>query len=94
MIEFYRPANCSDCADIEAALAEMVIAHKTVTVEDAQNAAALPPNTPLPALKDNNKIITGHSAIATHVKELQKFVEAWRRFQGDSCYIDDDGEIC
>lgn len=86
MIEFYRPADCSDCAEIEAALEEMVIAHKTVTVESAHHAEPLPPGTPLPALKDSGQIITGHNAIAAHVKELQKFVKEWRKFQGDSCY--------
>ena len=95
MIEFYRPADdCSNCTDIEAALEEMVIAHKIITVNHVQKAEALPPGTPLPALKDNDKFITGHNAITAHIKELEKFVETWRKFQSDACYIDDNGEAC
>ena len=39
MIELYRSIDCSTCADIEAALKEMVVAHKVIVVEAGQEEA-------------------------------------------------------
>lgn len=94
MIELYRAIDCSTCTEIEEALKEMVVAHKVITVEAGQEYESLPVETPLPALKDNGRIITGQAAIAAYLKELERFVADWRRFQGDACYIDDEGEVC
>ena len=94
MIELYRSIDCLACTEIEAALKEMVVAHKVIAVEAGQKNEALPVDTPLPALKDKNRIISGQTAITAYLKELEKFVSDWRRFQGDACYVDDEGEIC
>lgn len=85
MIEFYRSARCGSCAEIEEALAEMVVAHRVVVVEPGEWAG----DTPLPALKDNGQTITGRQAIVEHLKQLEQFVEEWRRFQSDACYCDE-----
>ena len=94
MLQFYRTANCAGCAEIEAALQEMVIAHKIITVTSEKPPESLPANTSLPAIRDNGQIISGPEAIATYLKELAKFVADWRRFQSDACYLDDEGEVC
>ena len=94
MIEFYRPINCPACADIEAVLKELVVAHKVIVVEAGQKMAELSPDISLPAIKDNGQIISGSASIATYLKELEKFVADWQRFQSDSCYLDDEGETC
>lgn len=94
MIELYRLDDCPTCADIEAALKEMVIAHTVVTVEADQLPEGLPPKTPLPALKDNGQVITGQAAITTRLRELEEFVAAWQRFQSDACYLDEHGKAC
>ena len=93
MIELYRTSN-QNCEDAENALREMVLAHKIIIVEQGQLPAGLPVDTPLPALKDNGQIITGQAAIKAYMPELEKEVERWRKFQGDSCYIDEDGNNC
>jgi hypothetical protein len=94
MIELYRPPDCPECADIEAALKEMVVAHKVTMVRTNERPEALPADVALPALKDNGQVISGQAAIVTHLRALEKFVADWRRFQGDACYIDDQGETC
>jgi hypothetical protein len=94
MIELYRPVDCPDCEEFEAVLKEMVVAHKVITVEPGGWPEALPPQTPLPALKEGREIITDQAAIQDYLKELARFVQGWRRFQGDSCYIDSDGSTC
>ena len=93
MIELYRTAT-QNCDDAENALQEMVLAHKVIIVGQGKTPAGLPVDTPLPALKDGSKIITGQVAIIAYLPVLEKEVERWRKFQGDSCYIGDDGEIC
>ena len=94
MIEFFRPADCDNCETIEEALKELVIAHKVTVAEPGQQPERLPVGTPLPALIDNGQVFSGQAALAAHLKELEKIVADWRRFQSDACYLDDEGEVC
>ena len=94
MIELYRPIDCSDCAEYEDALREMVVAHKIITVEPGLRPESLPPQTPLPAIKEDQTIISGPEAIQSYLKALARFVRDWQRFQGDACYVNDDGTTC
>jgi hypothetical protein len=94
MIEFYRTVDCDNCETIEAALQEMVIAHKVIVVEPGQWPKTLPVGTPLPALVDNGQVVSGRTDLAAHLRELEKVVADWRRFQSDACYLDDEGEVC
>ena len=94
MIELYRPSDCAACAEIEEALKDLVIAHKIIKVTPGQPLDALTPDTPLPAIKENGRIISGQAELTAYLSELEKFVADWQRFQADACYIDDDGETC
>lgn len=94
MIQLYRTANCTECEEYEAALRAMVIAHKVVAVESGQWPESLPTQTPLPALKDGQEIITGPEAIQGHLQMLARFMQDWQRFQGDYCYVNSDGTNC
>lgn len=93
MIELYRTVDCQAAIEIEASLKEMVIRHKVITVEADQWPDGLPTATPLPALRDGREIFTG-SAIAPHLRELERVMAEWQKFQSDSCYIGDDGQTC
>ena len=92
MIELYRTAHCPACDEVEAALVELVVAHKVIVVEAGQT--DLPPNTPLPAIKEKARLISEPEALSAYLKELTRFVTDWRRFQGDFCYVDEHGESC
>ncbi len=94
MIFLYRPANCDCCAVIEAALKEMVIAHRVIVVEPGAAVDELPGDLPLPALKDGARFITGRAAIEQHLQKLQHIMQQWQKFQSDACYWDDDGSVC
>jgi hypothetical protein len=85
-IELYRPAHSPAADDLETALRKLVVAHKVIVV----NAA----HTPLPAIHDEGQVITGPAALARYLQELEKIVADWRKYQGDACYINDDGEVC
>jgi len=94
MIELYRPAQSEAGADVEQALKELVLAHRVIFVEPGQNPAGLPPDTPLPALKDEGEIYSGADSLKRHLRTLETIVDEWRKFQSDSCYIDSHGNTC
>ncbi|MCB0163042.1 MAG: hypothetical protein KDI79_02375 [Anaerolineae bacterium] len=94
MIELYRPVDCHECADIEAALKEMVLAHRIITVADGLQPAALPAATPLPAIKDEGQIFAGQTEINAHLKELEHIAFEWRKYQSDSCYTNEANDFC
>ena len=94
MINLYRCAECPACSSIEAALQEMVVAYKVIVINPGQQENKLSPDITLPAIRDNGQLIHGPMALSAYLKELEKFVAGWRRFQSDSCYINDDGEAC
>ena len=92
MVTLYRQP-CDPWADeIEEALGEMVIAHE---VEHAEEAAVLPEAiSELPALHDDGEVVTGASALRSHLQQLRDLMADWNRFQSDACYVEDDGSIC
>lgn len=94
MLTLYRPPNCPTCAAFEDILKELVVAHRVVVVSPERLVEGLGSGVRPPALQDNGQTITGHEAIAAHLKELEAFVAAWRKFESDACYIDDEGETC
>jgi glutaredoxin len=94
MIELYRSEDCPACADIEATLQELVVAHRVIIVAKGQKPADLSPDISLPVIKENGQLICDAAGVAVYLRELERFVINWRRFQSDSCYINDDGQIC
>jgi glutaredoxin len=94
MIKLFRLRDCSPCAEIETTLKELVVAHEVITLETDEAHAALGPEVALPAIKENGRTISGPAVISAYLKELEQFVSEWRRFQSDSCYINDNGETC
>jgi uncharacterized protein YozE (UPF0346 family) len=91
MIELFRKQNCYFCDEIEEEIKELVISHEVIYVEKDTD---FPKEIPLPAVKDDGKIISGYEEIRKYINDLKKFVELWRKYQVDACYIDDDGEVC
>jgi hypothetical protein len=51
------------------------------------------PQISLPVITNNEKIVSGEG-IPAYIKELGTLMRDWQRFQGDSCYVDDNGESC
>jgi glutathione S-transferase len=94
MIELYRLANSQLGEAIEAALRDMVVAYERIIVEPGQAPAELPAGTTLPAIRHDDRLISGQAALVAYLSELEQFVADWRRFQSDACYVDEDGEVC
>lgn len=94
MIKLYRPTDCPTCAEIETTLRELVVAHQVIVVDSGDRPADLGSEVKLPAICENNYLVSGPDAINTYLQELAQFTARWRRFQSDSCYLDDDGQVC
>ena len=92
MITLYRRPDSAPADEIQEALDEMVIAYETEVV--AHN-TALPADVPsLPALRDDEQVVTEPEALNDHIEKLQELMRDWNRFQSDACYIEEDGSIC
>ena len=92
MITLYRRPDSTDADEIQSVLDEIVIAYETEVVRDKD---ALPDDVPdLPALRDDEEVVTGDAALEEHLEDLRSLMAEWDRFQSDACYIEDDGTIC
>ena len=94
MIEVYREAESEQGDWVEAELRDMVLGYERVitTSEDARRALGLQRS--LPAIKNSERIASGKDELIAYLKELEGLAHEWRAFQGDWCYVDDQGEGC
>jgi len=93
MVKLYRE-NISPQADaIEAELREMVFGFDRVVIEPKQAAQLFGDGHTLPVITNNERVVSG-DGIAPYLRELQKLMLDWQAFQGDYCYVDDEGDAC
>lgn len=92
MIKLYREENSPQADAIEAEFRELVLGYDRVVI-DEKEAAQLFANTVLPVITNNEKIVSG-DGIPAYIKELGRLWRDWQLFQGDYCYVDDNGEVC
>lgn len=92
MITLYRRPDDPRADEIQEALDEMVIAYETETIDDGRS----PPEDvdDLPALRDEDDVVTGEAALREHLDHLRDLMVDWDRFQSDACYVEEDGTIC
>lgn len=92
MVTLYRRPDDAWADDIQSALDDMVIAYETETIDDG----TVPPDdvSQLPALRDDEEVITGREALRERLDALRSLMADWDRFQSDACYVEDDGSVC
>ena len=73
--------------EIEAALADLVVAHRVVT-SDGDDVPV-----DLPAVFEAGRWY-GTNELGDYLTELRTTVALWRKYQSDACYVEDDGSIC
>jgi hypothetical protein len=93
MIKLYRRENSEEADAIEADFREMVLGYDRVVVDAKETASLFDPETSLPVITNNEKIVSG-DGIPAYIRELKQLMREWQLFQGDYCYVDDDGETC
>lgn len=93
MIKLYREETSPQADTIEAEFREMVLGYDRVLVKADEAAQLFGAETILPVITNNERVVSGE-AIPAYIKELGKLMREWQLFQGDYCYVDDDGETC
>ncbi|NJC97555.1 MAG: hypothetical protein C3F07_15330 [Anaerolineales bacterium] len=93
MIKLYRKENSQQADAIEAEFHEMVLGYDREVVDEKSAAQMFGMETRLPVITNNEKVVSG-GEIPAYIKELKQLMHDWQLFQGDFCYVDDDGEVC
>jgi hypothetical protein len=93
MIKLFREENSAQADAIEAEFREMVLGYDRVLMETKEAVHLFGPGTILPVITNNERLVRG-DAIPAYIMELQQLMRAWQSFQGDYCYVDDQGETC
>ena len=89
MIKLYRAENSPQADAIEAEFQELALGYDRVLIESS-TAEEMFKGCSLPVITNNERIVSGEE-ITPYLKELERFVSEWRLFQGDFCYVEDDG---
>ncbi len=93
MVKLYRELKSVEADAIEAEFKEMVLGYDRVVVDPAQASSLFGGQRSLPVITNNEKIVSG-AEIAPYLQELKDLMRDWQKFQGDFCYVDDDGKVC
>jgi len=93
MIKLYREENSAQADTIEAEFRELVLGYDCVVIESKDVMPLFGAEVPLPVITNNERVVSGDQ-IPAYIRELTQFMRQWQLFQGDSCYVDDNGETC
>ncbi len=93
MLKFHRTSDCPRCGRIQEVLEQLNIVHEVMLTQTADSIEGLPRGTKIPVLLDEGKLFEGSEAILRRLEELEKFKREWYKFQSNSCYCNEKGEI-
>ena len=93
MIKIYREKDSSQADRIEAEFQDVLLGYEReiLTPEEAERRFGAGHSLPVIT---NNEIIASGEAIPGYIKELQNLMRDWQAFQGDWCYVKDNGDVC
>jgi hypothetical protein len=94
VIELFLTPGDTEAGWVEAGFKDMVVGYRRVELSPEQVEAVFGKPVRLPAVRHDERIISGRDNLLAYLQELERLVDEWRRFQTDACYIDDDGEVC
>ena len=93
MIKLFREEHSPQADAIEAEFHDLVLGYDRVVLTPAEAVRVFDAEVSLPLITDNAR--TFHAGqFPAYLKELTQLVRQWQLFQGDYCYVDDDGETC
>ncbi|RMG35644.1 MAG: hypothetical protein D6732_09145 [Methanobacteriota archaeon] len=94
MLYLFPHEHCKECEEIRSRLKQLVLAHRVIQPGQAiEKVLEIHGDISPPVLIEGDKVIRGERAILKFLEELGKFKEEWDKFQSDSCYCGDNGEI-
>lgn len=93
MVKIYREQDSPRADAIEAELQDMILGYDREIIDPHRAARQFGAQHSLPILTNNERIVSGQE-IPAYIRELRTLMKDWQAFQGDSCYVDDQGENC
>jgi hypothetical protein len=93
MIKLFREKVSPQSDTIEAEFKELILGYDRVILDQAEAAQQFGPEHSLPVITNNDKVVSG-DAIPSYINELKDLMHEWQAFQGDSCYVDENGNVC
>jgi hypothetical protein len=93
MLKLYRQENSLAADAIEAEFHDLVLGYDRVIMDPAAAHEQFGLEHSLPILTNNERVVSGE-AVPGYIKELTQLMNEWQAFQGDSCYVDEDGRVC
>ena len=94
MLKLYREEKSPAADIVEAELKDILLAYDRVILDGPSARQKFGTEHSLPILTDNERLVSGQLELADYLQELRSFMRDWQAFQGDSCYVDEDGENC
>ncbi len=93
MIKLYREEISPQADAIEAEFQDIILGYDRVLIDSQAAAQTFGNEHTLPVITNNERVVSGEQ-IPAYIKELQTLMREWQAFQGDSCYVNDNGETC
>lgn len=93
MIKLFRDEISAEADTIEAEFRDMILGYDRIIIDPAEAAARFGPEHSLPVITNNDRVVSGE-AITPYLNELQDLMLEWQAFQGDSCYVNENGKVC
>lgn len=93
MVKLHREKNSPEADIIEAELRDMIFGYDREIITPAEAAKRFGAAHSLPVITNNEKIVSG-DLIPAYIEELRNLMREWQAFQGDWCYLNDDGIVC
>jgi hypothetical protein len=93
MVKLYREKISPQADAIEAELQDMIFGYDREIADPVSAARQFGTKHSLPVITNNEKIVSGEE-LPVYIRELRTLMKDWQAFQGDSCYVNDNGENC
>lgn len=94
MLKLYREDKSPAADIVEAELKDILLAYDRVIMRADAAREKFGAEHSLPVLTDNERLVSGPQELADYLQALRSFMRDWQTFQGDSCYVDEDGQNC
>ncbi len=94
MLKLYREPVSPQADAIEGELKDILLAYDRVVMDEGEARKQFGTGRRLPVLTNNERVVSGEAPLRAYLKELRQFMQDWQAFQGDSCYVDEEGNPC
>jgi hypothetical protein len=93
MLTLYRQENSPAADSIEAEFHDLILGYDRVIMDLGAAHEQFGLEHSLPIITNNDRVVSG-TEIPAYIVELTQLMRDWQAYQGDSCYVDEDGRVC